>query len=97
MEVVPDSLTLHSTVSGPVFQQQFFCLYFLIFFSDEKELLGSNLGMEQIDLFSINGRKKTHPSLPPEKKPKTNNKTNSNMKTRKQSKTKKKNLTGTCL
>lgn len=53
--------------------------------------------MEQIDLFSINGRKKTHPSLPPEKKPKTNNKTNSNMKTRKQSKTKKKNLTGTCL
>lgn len=69
MEVVPDSLTLHSTVSGPVFQQQFFCLYW-IFFSDEKEPLGSNLGMEQIDLFSINGRKETHPSFPPEKKTK---------------------------
>lgn len=64
MEVVPDSLTLHSTVSGAVFQQQFCC--FTDNISVMREPLGKSLGMEQIDLFNINGRKEAHPSLSPE-------------------------------
>lgn len=64
MEVVPDSPTPHSTVSGAVFQQQFCC--FTDNFSVMREPLGKSLGMEQIDLFSIDERKETHPSFPPE-------------------------------
>lgn len=73
MKVVPDSLTLHSTVSGTVFQQQFCC--FTDDFSVMREPLGRSSGMEQIDLFSINGRKEAHPSLCPEKRTPTKNQT----------------------
>lgn len=68
-----------TTVSGTVFQQQFCC--FTDDFSVMREPLGRSLGMEQIDLFSINGRRETHPSLPPEKRTPTT-KTHENKETK---------------